>query len=523
MERPVAYMGEQPYIFVSYSHKDSELVWPIIIKLQEDGFRIWYDDGISPGTEWDTNIAKHIRKCAFFIAFISGNYLNSDNCKDELSFVRELNKNRVLIYLEEVVLPDEMQMRLGRLQAIYWNRYAEKKAYHKLLQSPGIDTCKEPEQPETPTPVKKAEPLKEVNPIPEAAKTSVPSTEPEIPSPPVKINKAKKKPFLFIGAGIALLLILVMVMIPRESTPTSSSTASTQETEQEKDSDKDTSATSTKVEFSWNQETAEAYVTKASSVYTNGVVNSKEGSLLAGTLIADSPASYVFSEQHDLDYNGSTYTVAQLPFITISSFDDQNSIILGFLDKFGRDYYFYGAYSINGQTLTVSPGGSAGSFGQECAPLTATITYTIVLNDDEIRLNYGDDSTHASLCGVPNKDNTLVLKGSLSDGSEPYKGLQSLDLVYDVENETIKSCAIILEDGKIPNDISCQYWPSIHTIKLSWDSVSYELNGGPVTEKKSGSVNFTYINQNPAGFTITNDYRDNIVHYYQDLSGFESQ
>ena len=73
MERPIAYMGDQPYIFVSYSHKDCERVWPIILKLQDEGFRIWYDDGISPGTEWDAHIATHIRKCDFFAAFISRN------------------------------------------------------------------------------------------------------------------------------------------------------------------------------------------------------------------------------------------------------------------------------------------------------------------------------------------------------------------------------------------------------------------------------------------------------------------
>lgn len=519
MERPAAYMGELPYIFISYSHKDSESVWPTIFKLQEDGFRIWYDDGISPGTEWDTNIAKHIRKCAFFIAFISRNYLDSDNCKDELSFVRELNKNRVLIFLEEVILPDEMQMRLGRLQAIYWNRYGEKKAYHKLMQSPGIHTCKEPEQSENPAPVTKAEPSKEVNQTPEAVVTSEPSIEPRITAT-VKKAEAKKKPFLFVGVSIALFLILVFVMIPKGAPPTDSGTASTQEAAKDNNSDKDTSTTSTNIEFSWNPEMEEAFITKASSVYSDGVVNSKQGSLLAGTLIVDSPGSYVFKDQRDLDYNGSTYTVSQLPFITISSFDDQNSIILGFLDKFGRDFYFYGTYSINGQSLTIAPGGSPGSFGQECAPLTESLTYTIVLYDDEIRLNYDDNSTYVSLCGFPDKDNTLVFKGSLSDGSKSYKGLQSLDLVYDVDNKTIKKCVLILEDGKTANVTSCQYWPGIHTYKLSWDSVNYELNGGPVTEKQSGSVMFRYINQNPAGFMITDDFRDGIVYYYQDLSGF---
>ena len=113
----VPYDGGEDYIFISYAHKDSEYVIPVLERMNSEGYRIWYDDGISPGTEWDANIAKHIRKCSFFMAFISHNYLGSDNCKDELSFVRELNKNRVLIYLEDVSLPDEMQIKPAEVAA----------------------------------------------------------------------------------------------------------------------------------------------------------------------------------------------------------------------------------------------------------------------------------------------------------------------------------------------------------------------------------------------------------------------
>ena len=33
---PVAYKGQQPYIFISYAHKDSEIVLPIIARLQKE-------------------------------------------------------------------------------------------------------------------------------------------------------------------------------------------------------------------------------------------------------------------------------------------------------------------------------------------------------------------------------------------------------------------------------------------------------------------------------------------------------
>lgn len=37
---------------------DKKEVYSVINKLQDEGYRIWYDD-IDLGTEWDENIAKH--------------------------------------------------------------------------------------------------------------------------------------------------------------------------------------------------------------------------------------------------------------------------------------------------------------------------------------------------------------------------------------------------------------------------------------------------------------------------------
>jgi hypothetical protein len=46
-----AYEGKEPYIFVSYAHKDSPAVFHIVEQLSARGYRIWYDEGIEPGSE----------------------------------------------------------------------------------------------------------------------------------------------------------------------------------------------------------------------------------------------------------------------------------------------------------------------------------------------------------------------------------------------------------------------------------------------------------------------------------------
>lgn len=133
----------RPFVFISYSHKDSETVLQVIKELQKNSYEIWYDDGIDPGTEWDKNIAEHVEQCGYFIAFISKNYINSSNCKDELNFARDLEKKRFLVYIEEVELPSEMKMRLSRIQNIHKYKYDnDKDFYNKLFSADGLDEFK---------------------------------------------------------------------------------------------------------------------------------------------------------------------------------------------------------------------------------------------------------------------------------------------------------------------------------------------------------------------------------------------
>lgn len=136
------YRGVEPYVFISYSHMDSNDVFDIINNLQSSGYRVWYDEGIDPGTEWDENVAVHVENCGYFIALITENYLSSSNCKDELNYAREIEKPRLLVYLEDVQLPGGMRMRLSRLQAIHKYKYISETAFlQKLFETKGMEIC----------------------------------------------------------------------------------------------------------------------------------------------------------------------------------------------------------------------------------------------------------------------------------------------------------------------------------------------------------------------------------------------
>lgn len=143
LPRVTPYRGEEPYIFISYSHKDSDRVLPVLAELTARGYRVWYDEGIDPGTEWDAMIATQLMNCAYFIPFITKNYLASENCMDELHLAREESLPRFLVYLEDVALPPAQRMRLGRIQNIHKYTYQnEEEFYDKFAHAEGLDVCK---------------------------------------------------------------------------------------------------------------------------------------------------------------------------------------------------------------------------------------------------------------------------------------------------------------------------------------------------------------------------------------------
>ena len=135
------YKGNEPYIFISYSHKDKDVVYPIIKALADKGFRVWFDTGIEAGTEWPEYLAERIDKCHCFIAFISEKALNSHNCRREIHFAIELQKHFLSVYLEDVELTLGMKMQLNALQSMFYYKspsfdsFINNLSEAKLLQS----------------------------------------------------------------------------------------------------------------------------------------------------------------------------------------------------------------------------------------------------------------------------------------------------------------------------------------------------------------------------------------------------
>lgn len=200
----MVYEGKEPYIFVSYAHRDGDTVLPAIRALQSAGYRVWFDQGIEAGTEWPEYIAEHLEACECFVAFLSENAVKSVNCRQEINLACDMNKNILVVYLEEVVLTPGMRLRLGTSQAMFKNRCPRADQFHQQLCSARIlGECRNAPQPSAEKPA--------------APKVSAPVETPKPVAPKSDPPPQKEKPGLwarksFLSTRMILLELLSVVV-----------------------------------------------------------------------------------------------------------------------------------------------------------------------------------------------------------------------------------------------------------------------------------------------------------------------
>jgi TolB-like protein len=134
VDRPFsAYTGDEPYIFVSYSHQDSDVVFPRIQWLRDQGFNIWYDEGISPGASWREELAESILGCDLFIILVSPQSAQSDNCLKEVNYALEHDRPVLAIHQEPTQLSPGLELALSDRQAIFRYELTQDQYQEKVL------------------------------------------------------------------------------------------------------------------------------------------------------------------------------------------------------------------------------------------------------------------------------------------------------------------------------------------------------------------------------------------------------
>ncbi len=135
-------------IFLSYAEKDREVARIISELFEEQGWSVWWDIKIPPGTTWRTELEEEIKKSRCMVVLWSANSINSEWVKEEAEEGR-IQRKLVPILIESVKPP----MGFRTIQAanlIGWNRRKDFPGFKQLLagmtktleQSPEADKLK---------------------------------------------------------------------------------------------------------------------------------------------------------------------------------------------------------------------------------------------------------------------------------------------------------------------------------------------------------------------------------------------
>ena len=104
-------------VFVSYTRKDQEQVTSLLQGLRRLGYQVWYDQELSGGQAWWEAILGQIRGCDAVLLAVSPAGLESEACRAEIAYARQVGK-AVLPVMVEAVLPALLPHDLAQLQLV---------------------------------------------------------------------------------------------------------------------------------------------------------------------------------------------------------------------------------------------------------------------------------------------------------------------------------------------------------------------------------------------------------------------
>ena len=97
-------MKDNPYVFVSYSRRDHQIVNEIVEGLKGYGIKVWLDiENLLPGQQWEVQIRKALENASGLLVFVSSASMESDFVRAELKAMVEGRSGLIIpIILEHV-------------------------------------------------------------------------------------------------------------------------------------------------------------------------------------------------------------------------------------------------------------------------------------------------------------------------------------------------------------------------------------------------------------------------------------
>jgi hypothetical protein len=97
---------ESPYAFLSYSHKNMQLVHQFAAYLSQEEIPPWVDNRLEYGESWEKMIFRRIESCKVFLVLTSSAARESDFVNREIDAALRLNKLIIPICLDDESFPE---------------------------------------------------------------------------------------------------------------------------------------------------------------------------------------------------------------------------------------------------------------------------------------------------------------------------------------------------------------------------------------------------------------------------------
>ena len=95
-----SYKGDGKFAYACYSIEDMDYVFPLLKKLNDNRYRIRYDEGVQDEDTVDALRRHNIKRCDVFLIFMSKNLLLSPYCLSQLELAQRFGVNMYMIYLD---------------------------------------------------------------------------------------------------------------------------------------------------------------------------------------------------------------------------------------------------------------------------------------------------------------------------------------------------------------------------------------------------------------------------------------
>ncbi len=137
------YEGNKPYVFVNYEYTDRDMVFPILERLNAEGFRVFYDDSQNYSNELPYGIMERIKACRVFLCVISSNSIENVAFMQKVSCAADFDVQICTLFLEDLVISSKLPMLFyGRPSLQYYKYRDMDEAYETFAELPDFNTCK---------------------------------------------------------------------------------------------------------------------------------------------------------------------------------------------------------------------------------------------------------------------------------------------------------------------------------------------------------------------------------------------